>query len=156
MFLTCFRTLCAKPAGRNISIYRHENYEGRDENISKKKKEGNRTKQNFPLTLRTECWHLKPSVTWSSPTSSASCPSTLASHGWHSTKSQMRHCCFPPRAGAALLLLPTLPGVAQGPPPPGKVSDSGDRPTWVPILLYDLPEVKFWVSVGASQSFPLL
>ena len=64
-------------------------------------------------------WHLKPSVTWSSTTSSASCPSTLASHGWHSTKSQMRHCCFPPRAGAALLLLPTLPGVAQGPPPPG-------------------------------------
>ena len=119
MFLTCFRTLCAKPAGRNISKYRHENYEGRDENISRKKKEGNRTKQNFPLTLRTECWHLKPSVTWSSPTSSASCPSTLASHGWHSTKSQMRHCCFPPRAGAALLLLPTLPGVAQGPPPPG-------------------------------------
>ena len=54
MFLTCFRTLCAKPAGRNISIYRHENYEGRDENISRKKKEGNRTKQNFTPTLRTE------------------------------------------------------------------------------------------------------
>ena len=118
MFLTCFRTLCAKPAGRNISKYRHENYEGRDENTTRKKKEGN-IKQNFALTLRTECWHLKPSVTWPSPTSSASCPSTLASHGWHSTKSQMRHCCFPPRAGAALLLLPTLPGVAQGPPPTG-------------------------------------
>ena len=118
MFLTCFRTLCAKPAGRNISKYRHENYEGRDENTTRKKKEGN-IKQNFALTLRTECWHLKPSVTWPSPTSSASCPSTLASHGWHSMKSQMRHCCFPPRAGAALLLLPTLPGVAQGPPPTG-------------------------------------
>ena len=54
---------CSSPAsepsvpnqtGRNISIYRHENYAGKDENTSRKKKEGNRTKQNFPPTLRTE------------------------------------------------------------------------------------------------------
>jgi hypothetical protein len=38
MFLTCFRTLCAKPALRNISKYRHENYEGRDENTMREKK----------------------------------------------------------------------------------------------------------------------
>lgn len=48
------------------------------------------------------------------------------------------------------------PCSCQGPPPPGKVSDSGDRPSWLQVLLYDLPDVKFWVSVGASQSFPLL
>ena len=116
--LTCFRSLCAKPDWEKyLHIQRWKLRQGIRTHKERKKIKRQQNKTKLPFLPSGQSpnswpWHLKPSETWPSLTSSASCPATLASHGWHSTKSQVRHCRFPPRAGAALLLLPTLQGGA--------------------------------------------
>lgn len=76
-FLTCFRTLCAKPDWEKyLHIQRWKMRQGiRTHQERKKKRQWNKTKLPFLPSGQSPNswpWHLKPSETWPSPTSSAS------------------------------------------------------------------------------------
>lgn len=131
-FLTCLKTLRAKAdwtkylkiesENTEMKIMREEMRTHLEKKVKRQNKHSLDTSGQSPTS---SCWRLRPSVTWPSTTSSASCPTAPALLLQYRAQCQARVPCLSPCGSAHCICwgcpspVPPLQGFAQGLPPPG-------------------------------------